>query len=235
MSYIADMKAYLFDLDGTLTDSRAGLYPAFRSGLKSIGVHDVRDDRLATFLGTSLPEIFRTMRPDVTQSEIAAGIDAFRATYDVTGIVANALYPGVLKMLEGIRTRGATTWVVTSKPEFQAVRVVKHLDLDPYVAGVIGAGTAELDTKAELVARALAAAHVGSDEAVMVGDRSYDIIGALANNVQAVGVLWGYGSQQELESAGCTHLVHSADEFRERFVESDIGFSDEARPSIAMR
>lgn len=220
------MKAYFFDLDGTLADSRAGLYPAFRAGLTAIGVSAVSDEQLAVFLGTPLPDVFRTLRPGVAQSDIDAGIAAFRSVYEETGITANQLYPGVLEMLASVRRRGSAPWVVTSKPEFHAVRVVAHLRLDTYVAGVIGAGTAETDTKTDLIARALAAAKVSKHEALMLGDRHYDIVGALANRVRPVGALWGYGSQEELTAAGCRHFARSPDEFRELFIETDQGLSD---------
>lgn len=154
-------------------------------------------------------------------------MDAFRWAYETTGITDNELYPGVIPMLTSIRKRGAVIWVVTSKPEPQAVRVVAHLKLDSYVAGVVGASLAETDTKTELVARALAVAKVASDEAVMVGDRHYDIIGAVANGVPPVGALWGYGSRAELTDAGCHLFASSPDEFRKRFVEADSGFSDQ--------
>src|SRR3954447_18653933 len=165
VTYIPGMKAYLFDLDGTLADSRAGLYPAFRVGLQAIGMASVGDLQLAAFLGTPLPEMFRAFRPSITQREIDAGIAAFRVAYELTGIVASELYPGVIEMLAAIRQRGAAISVVTSKPEPHAVRVVTHLKLDRYVAGVVGAGLAETDTKTELVARALQVAGVASHEA----------------------------------------------------------------------
>ncbi|WP_375413503.1 HAD hydrolase-like protein [uncultured Bradyrhizobium sp.] len=222
------MKAYLFDLDGTLSDSRAGLYPAFRAGLHAIGVASVSDEQLAGFLGTPLPEMFRGFRAGITQGEIDAGMAAFRAAYEITGIIDNELYPGVIQMLTAIRQRGSAIWVVTSKPEPQAVRIVAHLKLDSYVAGVIGASLAETDTKTDLVARALTAARVAKHEAVMVGDRHYDITGALANGVLPVGALWGYGSKQEMSAAGCGEFVHSPDEFRMRFVEDEIRASDGA-------
>jgi phosphoglycolate phosphatase len=230
IAYIRPMKAYLFDLDGTLADSRAGLYPAFRAGLRSIGVSSVRDEQLAVFLGTPLPQMFRSFRADIAQQEIDAGMAAFRAAYEVTGIVDNELYPGVIAMLAAIRRRGAAIWVVTSKPEPQAVRVVAHLKLDGYVAGVIGASLAETDTKTDLVARALQSAQVPSHKAMMVGDRHYDIVGAVANRVLPVGALWGYGSKEEMSAAGCRHFVRSPDEFRELFVETDRGFSEKSRP-----
>jgi phosphoglycolate phosphatase len=226
------MKAYLFDLDGTLTDSREGLYPSFRAGLDAVGIPFVHDDQLAAFLGTPLPVMFRTLRPDVTQRDIETGITAFRLAYERVGVAANTLYPGVVEMLASIRRRGAVSWIVTSKPEFHAERVARHLKLDGYIAGVIGAGLAETDTKTDLVARALTAANVASADAVMVGDRHYDIVGALENNVVPVGVLWGYGTRKELEAAGCRRFVRSADEFRTLFVESEMAFS--AKPSLTI-
>jgi phosphoglycolate phosphatase-like HAD superfamily hydrolase len=125
IAYIAVMKAYFFDLDGTLTDSRAGLYPAFRKGLEAIDVPPVGDDQLRLFLGTPLPQMFRAMRSDVEQRDIDAGMAAFRAIYEKTGIEANELYPGIIPLLAGIRQRKAKIWVVTSKPEAQAKEVVK--------------------------------------------------------------------------------------------------------------
>jgi phosphoglycolate phosphatase len=164
------------------------------------------------------------MRPSVRQDEIDSGMAAFREIYERTGIVANELYPGVIGLLREIRRRDSAIWVVTSKPQPQAIHVVAHLKLDRYVAGVVGAGLAETDTKTELVARALSAAQVANHEAVMVGDRSYDVVGAIANQVLPVAALWGYGSEDELKAAGCRHFARSPDEFREAFVESDKGF-----------
>jgi len=110
---------------------------------------------------------------------------------------------------------------VTSKPEPQARKVVEHLKLNSYVEGVIGAGLAETDTKTDLIGRALAAAHVRSDQAIMVGDRSYDIVGALATGVLPIGALWGYGTEEELKAAGCLHFEISPDAFRRTYVEAD--------------
>ena len=121
--------------------------------------------------------------------------------------------------------RGRLAWIVTSKPELQAIRIVRHAGLDQYVEGVIGAGPAELDTKTDLVARALAAAKVPAREALMLGDRHYDVVGAIANNVLPVGALWGYGSREELQSAGCRHFAQSPRDFQELFVETDAGLS----------
>ncbi len=156
---------------------------------------------------------------------------AFRSAYEADGILKNRLYPGVPEMLEAIARRGCAAWVVTSKPEHYAVRVVTQLGLDRQLTGVIGAGLSETDTKTSLVARAIEAAKVGSEDAIMLGDRFYDIAGALANGVLAVGALWGYGSRAELRDAGCTLFVNTPDEFRIQFVETDNGRANALRPA----
>jgi phosphoglycolate phosphatase len=211
--------ALFIDLDGTLVDSRAGLYPAFHAGARAIGVSDLTDSQLTTFLGTPLPDAFRSLKPSVTAAEIETGIAAFRETYEDVGIPGNVLYPGTIELLHAVRDRGRGAWIVTSKPEHYAVRVVQHLNIEGYVAGVIGAGLAETDTKTGLVARALAAARVANDAVAMVGDRHYDITGALENGVRPIGALWGYGSYKELREAGCREFAHSPDDLRARCVE----------------
>jgi phosphoglycolate phosphatase len=215
------MKAYFFDLDGTLADSREGLFSSFRAALKALGIGDLSDEELDRFLGSPLPEMFRVLRPDISKADIVAGMDAFRAAYEARGIMQNRLYDGVAAMLEAIVRRGAVTWVVTSKPQQYAVRVTQDLKIDRQVQGVIGAGLDETDTKGELIARALLAAKVPAAEAVMLGDRYYDIVGAFENKVMAVGALWGYGSYEELHSAGCRAFVTTPAEFRAQFVDVD--------------
>jgi phosphoglycolate phosphatase len=132
-------------------------------------------------------------------------------------------------MLDAVARKGAVAWVVTSKPEHYAVGVIRDLKIDGFFQGVVGAGLDETDTKGQLIARALAAAHVNGKEAIMLGDRFYDVVGALENNVLPVGALWGYGSYEELHAAGCRHFAASPREFCTRFVEAEIFDSDADR------
>ncbi len=211
-------KAYFFDLDGTLTDARHGLYLSFRAALSTLDIPEMSDEDLHRFLGTPLPEMFRVLKPGISTLQITAGINAFRSAYEDAGIVQNALYPGALRLLAAIARKGAVAWVVTSKPEHYAVRILRDLRINRYLQGVIGAGLDETDTKTELIARALVAANVDNTDAIMLGDRHYDIIGALENRIMPIGALWGYGSYDELYTAGCRHFVNSLDEFLEAFV-----------------
>lgn len=212
------MEAYFFDLDGTLTDARPGLYMSFRAALAPLGLSDVDDRGLSRFLGTPLPEMFRTLAPGVTHSEIERGMAAFRVAYEREGIHQNRLYDGILDILREITSRGRKNWVVTSKPQPYADRVVLALGLKGYVSGIVGAGLDENDTKAGLIRRALELSGVDHGQVVMIGDRCYDIEGALANRVRPIGVLWGYGSKAELRRSGCTDFARTPAELADKLL-----------------
>jgi len=218
---MAGARTYLFDLDGTLTDAREGLHASFRAALVALGIADRSAAELDLFLGTPLPEMFRNLKPRISKADIVRGMNAFRDVYETAGIRKNRLYPGVRSMLAAIANRGFTSWVVTSKPEPYAVQVVKQLGLARFVTGVVGAGLSETDTKALLVARALEAARVSGRDALMLGDRFYDVVGARANKVLPVGALWGYGTRGELRDAGCKLFVNTPTQFRAKFVERE--------------
>ena len=188
--------------------------------------HDLPDERLARFLGPPLPEMFRVLKPAISGDEIAAGMVAFRAAYEAGGIARNALYPGVTEMLECIKKSGASCWIVTSKPQHYAVQVAAALGIDGYFQGITGAGLDERDTKSEMLAASLQRAGVTAAEAVMVGDRFYDVVGALENDVTPIGALWGYGSHEELHGAGCRLFAETAAQFQTRFVEGEDFASD---------
>lgn len=213
------MKTFFFDLDGVLADSRPGIHASFRAALLAIGLPVLSDAELDGFLGTPLPEMFCSIKRDISSTEIETGIKAFRVAYEKDGIRQNRLYPGVISMLQSIVGRNYSAWIVTSKPEFYAKQVAKILEIDDYMKGIVGAGLNELDTKAGLIANALLRAGVVSNEVVMLGDRHYDITGAQENKVVPVGALWGYGSHAELYAAGCRYFAQTPKEFKEIFIE----------------
>jgi phosphoglycolate phosphatase len=212
------IRVYFFDLDGTLADSRAGLDFCVRAALRALGAADPAEEALAALLGAPLPKVFATLVPGISESNIAGAIAAYRAAYDATGIDMNTIYPGVIGMLRAIAGKAAKSWIVTSKPQHYAVAVTRNLGIGDYLQGVVGAGLDEKDTKTSLVASALHAAAATAADAVMVGDRFYDVVGARDNGVMPVGALWGYGSYGELHGAGCEHFANSPKEFQERFV-----------------
>src|SRR5215212_3656576 len=122
----------------------------------------------------------------------------------------NAVYPDVVRGLAALRAAGCVMLVVTSKPQPFAERILEHFELTPYFSGIYGSElSGHLSNKADLIAHVLRTEAIQPSRAVMIGDRSYDIVGARHNGVVAVGVLWGYGSREELVDAGADTVVGS--------------------------
>lgn len=197
------------DLDGTLTDNREGIVRSIRYALGEVGAERPEEAALLPWIGPPLQRSFLEHLGDPALAEQAVG--HYRARYAETGLFENAVYPGVPEMMAALRREGHALWLATSKPRIYAERIVAHFGLRDALEGVFGA---ELDgtraEKPELLAHAIATTATAS--AVMLGDRRYDMIGAAANSLPGIGALWGYGSVDELTSAGAARLAAHPDE-----------------------
>ena len=199
----------LFDLDGTLTDSGPGIMHAVKTALQSFGIDGLSERELRYFVGPPLVESFAVYLP---QADVQTAIDRFRAYYRETGWLENEPYPGVRECLHALKAAGKRMYVATSKLESMARQVLTHFDLMQYFDGVCGgiADDPEAGKKVNVVRRALREA--GCTEfsgAILSGDREYDIYGGHAAGIQTVGVLYGYGSREELEKAGADALAET--------------------------
>jgi len=200
----------LFDLDGTLTDPRPGIVRCMKYALDTLGAPCPSDDGLASFIGPSLRETFRTLLETADRSLIERALALYREEYGDTGLFENQVYAGVTQMLDHARALASATFVATLKPKPYADRIVRRLGLEPFFAGVYGPELeGRFDDKADLLAHLLATEKISPELAVMIGDRAGDIVGARANGVRSIGVLWGYGSQAELTGAGAAGLCRS--------------------------
>jgi phosphoglycolate phosphatase len=206
----------LFDLDGTLTDPRAGIVRCMRFALDRLGVPCPADDVLAACIGPPLRGAFATVLDTTDAGAVEEAMRLYREEYAVTGLFENEVYPGVPEMLGGCRAMAGAAFVATSKLEVYAERIVRHFKLDHHFARVYGVDLGgRLDDKADLLAHLLAREGVPAGDAIMVGDRAADVLAARANRVRSIGVLWGYGSEAELRSAGADLLCRAP----ERLVE----------------
>lgn len=199
----------LFDLDGTLTDSGPGIMHAAKTALQSFGIDGLSERELRYFVGPPLWESFGKYLPE---EQISAAIDRFREYYRVTGWLENEPYPGVRECLHALKAAGKRMYVATSKLESMARQVLTHFDLMQYFDGVCGgiADDPEAGKKVNVVRRALREAECTEySRAILSGDREYDIYGGHAAGIQTVGVLYGYGSREELESAGADALAET--------------------------
>ena len=134
----------------------------------------------------------------------------YRERYAVEGWRENEVYAGIDATLATLAARGHRMLLCTSKPKVYAERIVAHFGLVKYLGAVYGAELGgRMDDKADLMAELLAAERLAASRCVMIGDRAQDIIAANANDVRPVGVLWGYGSREELQGAGASELLNA--------------------------
>jgi len=173
-----------------------------------LGAPDPGDAELRRCIGPPLRETFARLIEAADATRVEQAIDAYRERYSELGWRENVAYPGVgaaLEALAGMRTK---LFVCTSKPEAFAVRIVAHFGFDAFIARVYGADLAgTLDDKRKLLAHLIATESLDPSGCAMIGDRHHDIRAAHANGTRAIGVLWGYGSREEL--AGADQLLEA--------------------------
>jgi phosphoglycolate phosphatase len=212
---MSQVQAVLFDLDGTLTDSRLGILRSARYAFERLSAAKGRefplpeDSELGWMIGPPLRESFAKL----AGAENAEAVMAFyRERYVPTGMFENTVYEGIPGVLEALRSLGTRLFVATSKNEHDAGRILEHFGLASHFEGIHGArddgGRAD---KSELIAHVLEreGLHVGRDQIAMIGDRKFDAIGARHVGIAAIGALWGYGDRQELETAGADPIVET--------------------------
>lgn len=205
----------LFDLDGTLTESGPGIVHSARLALEKLGCGPLPDETLQEFIGPPLLQSI-IKYGGVSREEAYRGIGYFREYYESKGMYENSVYPGVTDMLESLRAAGKVLAVATSKPEETARKILEHFGLTPYFSVIVGASRDESKVeKADIIAEVLQILKVDETKkpaVVMVGDRRHDILGAKENGIASLGVLYGYGSREELQEAGADLIAATARE-----------------------
>ena len=213
------MKNYLlFDLDGTLTDSKEGICTCVQYALASFGIQEPDLDKLEPFIGPPLKESFmKYYQMDETQAQEA--VEKYRERFRDIGIFENRLYEGIVEMLGALNSKGMFMAVASSKPTEYVRRILEHFKIAKYFKVVVGS---EMDgtrtRKAEVIQEALRQLFgnwpIEKSKVYMIGDRSHDVEGARAVGVESVGVTYGYGSIEELKEARADYIVRSVEELR---------------------
>ncbi len=199
------MDAIFFDLDGTLTDPKPGITRSIQYALDKLGQQTIpTEDELTWCIGPPLRASFVKL---LGEASADLAVSLYRERFSDIGLYENAVYAGVEDVLTALRQSGHRLFVATSKAHVFADRIIDHFDLRRHFERVFGA---ELDgtraDKSDLLAYALKTTSVDPSRALMIGDRSHDMIGARNNGIKGIGVLYGYGSAQELTAAGAYHL-----------------------------
>ncbi|MBV8925030.1 MAG: HAD family hydrolase [Bradyrhizobium sp.] len=200
--------ALFFDLDGTLTDPKPGITGSIQYALRKLDRPVPSQDELAWCIGPPLRASFVTLLGGESLADRA--VELYRERFGEVGLFENSVYPGIEPVLAALSGAGARIFVATSKPHVFARRIIDHFGLTCHFGHVFGS---ELDGtrvhKAELLAYALEQTGADPSHALMIGDRSHDVLGAKANGIDAIGVTYGYGSREELIAAGALQLCAS--------------------------
>ena len=207
------IKYILYDLDGTLTDSARGIVNSFKYCLGELGITGWDDRSLLKFVGPPLRESFGVYL-GMDEKGVDEAITIYRTYYADKGIFENSVYDGVREALERLRQAGYIQAVATSKPEVYAKKILEKFELSEYFKDICGIPLGdESMTKAQVIEQSMERLGISDKtEVVMVGDRDYDIKGAHKNGIPCIGVTYGYGSREELESAGADEIVESPGE-----------------------
>jgi phosphoglycolate phosphatase len=201
------LRLALFDMDGTLIDSEAGILGSIKHAFEQIGAALPSVEVLRSWIGPPFHQTFPTAL-DNDPARVATAIAKYREHFIAGGWLGHEVYPGIAELIAALHAKDIKLAVVTSKPLSQARTIIDHLRFGSLFAKVYGPdpNTAH-STKAEMIAEALADFAIPANDAVMIGDRHFDIDGARAQGVKAIGVSWGYGSVEELQRAGADVIV----------------------------
>ncbi|MEP7187523.1 MAG: HAD hydrolase-like protein [Rhodanobacter sp.] len=202
----------LFDLDGTLIDSEHGITTCVKHALAKLDVPTPAHDELRRWIGPPLRHSFAPLlNHDAERIEAAVGY--YHERFDTDGWREHVVYPGIERLIENLLAAGHQLAVVTSKPHKHAAPIIAHLPFGDAFLKLYGPspGSAHSE-KAAMVRAALSDFDCPPAGAVMIGDRRFDIEGAVANGVRGIGVLWGFGNRNELQQAGAHAIAASPDE-----------------------
>lgn len=201
-------KYYLFDLDGTLTDPGIGITNSVMYALEKFGIHVSDRRELYPFIGPPLTDSFRKYF-DFTEEQALQAVEYYREYFRAGGIFENKVYQGIPEMLEELKAGNAVIALATSKPYEFSVQILEHFGLYRYFDHV-GAATMDgrISRKSDVIRHLLdELGDMDKASVLMVGDRDQDVNGAKANGLHCAGVLWGYGSNDELVNAGADYIV----------------------------
>ena len=211
-------KTVLFDFDGTLMDTSRGILYCAKRTIEDMGFRLPDDGTLRKFIGPPLSQSFERFY-GFSPEDARAAVEAYRVYFSDKGIFENTVFEGIEALLKTLKSQNKVLALATSKPEVYALRILEHFHLAEYfdlVCGSLLGG--ERTDKGEVIAWAMhrMTAEQGIEHpeasAVMVGDREHDMIGAKRNHIPAIGVLFGYGSREELSEAGAWELAETVDD-----------------------
>ena len=209
---IVTYRNIIFDLDGTLTDSEQGIINSVYAACRKLKINIPESGSYHLSIGIPLQEYFRTTI-GVPKEKVNEAVTHFREYYGKKGVYENRLYPGINRLLENL-SKIARLFIATSKLEKSALVVLDHFNIRRFFDGIAGADASGTHAgKTELVKRIMTTHHIKNRSVtVMIGDKKMDIDAAHDCGIDSIGIIYGYGSTEEIETAGPTHMAGSVEE-----------------------
>ncbi len=209
-------KNILLDLDGTIIDPQEGITKSVAYALEAFGIKVDNLQDLCKFIGPPLKDSFRDFY-NFSDTQMEMAVQKYRERFATIGVYENFLYEGIKNFIYKANDNGLNLFVATSKPTVFARQIIAHYNLETQFVFV---GGSELDdsrkTKADVIRYVLQTNAISSlSETIMIGDRKHDVIGAKETNIDAVGVLYGYGDYEELTEAGADYIAEKIDDLFE--------------------
>lgn len=205
----------LFDLDGTLTDPALGITNSIRYALEKFGI--AVEDRTALYpcIGPPLMDSFQRFW-HFDEGRARRAVVYYREYFSKTGLFENQVYPGIPALLAKLQAQGKKLCLATSKPEEYSAEILRHFGLLHYFTFLAGNTLADTRPQKVDVLHYLQETFpdLSADNAVMVGDRIYDVEAAKAVGLPSIAVLFGYGSREELTRAGADQLVETVSQLQ---------------------
>ena len=207
-------KTIFFDLDGTLTDSGEGIINCAIYALEHYNLPIPSREELRVFVGPPLTDTFTKF--GVAPEDAVDAVEKYRERFIPIGMYENKLYQGIPELLETLRSEGHILCIATSKPESMAREILRYFDISKYFHYICGATLDHSrDTKEQVISYLISQCD-SEYPWVMVGDTAFDVIGAKAHNIPAIGVAWGYGLVEEMRNAGAMAIVYDTNELLEQ-------------------
>ncbi len=209
----------LFDLDGTLIDSERGILGCVRHALTAMHIPLPEPAALRGWIGPPLHTSFAPLL-ESDEARITAAIAHYHQRFQSIGWHEFSVYPGAADAIARLHAAGHQLAVVTSKPKTHAAPIVASLPFAAAFSRLYGPEPGgKHSEKATMIATALKDFAVPAAHAVMIGDRRFDIEGAVANGVRGIGVLWGFGTRAELQQAGASAIATAPAELAELIID----------------
>ncbi|HFK1708659.1 TPA: HAD family hydrolase [Bacillus mycoides] len=214
---------FLFDLDGTVTDPKKGIVNSVLYALEKVGIEELHVSELDSFVGPPIQQSF-VERYNMNEGEVERAVFYFREYLKQRGLLENSVYEGIPNLLKQLKDTGNRLFIATSKPTIFARQVIEHFQLTNYFEDIIGSNLSGTRIKKEEIIAHILQQNEGlnKEEVVMIGDRKHDIIGANHNGIASIGVLYGYGSENELIEVSATHIAKDIEELHHFCIENGL-------------